>query len=106
MVVVIARDAAVEREKGRRPRLTAAARVELVAGVRWVDRAIIGDPPKRYFSVIRRWKPDVIVIGYDQTCNVPAFRKILQSLGLSATRVVRLKAYKGDRYHTRKLNGK
>ena len=106
MVVVIARDAAVEREKGRRPRLTAAARVELVAGVRWVDRVIIGDPPKRYFSVIRRWKPDVIVVGYDQVCDIPAFQKTLSSLGLTETRVVRLKAYKGDRYHARKLNGK
>lgn len=103
LVVVVTRDDAAEREKGRRPRLTAKERIELVSGVRWVDRAVIGDPRGRYFSVIRRLKPDVIAVGYDQPCDVPAFRKTLRSLGLPRTRIARLKEHKGHRYHSSRL---
>ncbi|MDP3770935.1 MAG: adenylyltransferase/cytidyltransferase family protein [bacterium] len=100
LIVVVTRDDAAEREKGRRPRLTVRERMGLVAGVRWVDRVVIGDPPHRYFSVLRLLKPDVIALGYDQPCDIPAFRRTLASLGLPAPRVVRLRAHAGGRYHT------
>ena len=100
LVVVVTRDEVVEREKGRKPKLLAKERVTLITGVRWVDRAVIGDPPSKYFSVIRRFRPDVIAVGYDQPCNVPAFRVMLRSLGLPRTRVVRLKEHRGHRYHS------
>ncbi len=100
LVVVVTRDDVAKKEKGRRPRLTARERVELVAGVRWVDRVVIGDPPHRYFSVIRRFKPDIIALGYDQPCDLPAFRKILRSLGFTGTRVVRLRAHTGRVHHS------
>lgn len=103
LVVAITRDDVAKQEKGRRPRLSVRERMELVAGVRWVDRVVMGDPPERYFSVIRRLKPDIIALGYDQPCDIPAFRKTLRSLGLPHTRIVRLKEYKGHRYHSSRL---
>jgi len=103
LVVVVTRDDAATREKGRRPRLTARERMRLVSGVRWVDRAVIGDPPERYFAVIRRLKPNIIALGYDQPCSVSAFHETLRSLGLPKTRLERLKEYRGHRYHSRKL---
>lgn len=103
LVVVVTRDDVAKQEKGRRPRLSVRERMELVAGVRWVDRVVMGDPPQRYFSVIRRLKPDIIAIGYDQPCDVPSFRKTLTALGLPHTRIVRLKEYKGHRYHSSRL---
>lgn len=106
LVVVVTRDDAAKREKGRRTQLTTRERVGLVAGVRWVGHAVMGDPPHRYFSVLRRLKPDIIALGYDQPCDIPAFWRTLASLGLPETRVVRLKEYKGHRYHSRKFRGK
>ena len=103
LVVVVTRDAVAEREKGRRPRLTARERVRLVADIRWVDRVVLGDPPHRYFTVLRRMKPDVIALGYDQPCDISAFHTVLRSLGLPRTRIVRLKEYQGHRYHSSKL---
>lgn len=103
LVVVVARDDVAEREKGRRPRLTVRERMQLVVGVRWVDRAVIGDPPDRYFSMLRRLKPDIIALGYDQSCDVAAFRHTLTTLGLPKTRVVRLRKYADGRHHSREL---
>lgn len=103
LVVVVTRDDVAKQEKGRRPRLSVRERMALVAGVRWVDRVVMGDPPQRYFSVIRRLKPDIIALGYDQPCDISSFRKTLRSLGLPHTRIVRLKEYKGHRYHSSRL---
>ncbi|MDO8598936.1 MAG: adenylyltransferase/cytidyltransferase family protein [bacterium] len=103
LIVVVTRDDAAAREKGRRPRLTVRERMQLVSGVRWVDRAVIGDPPDRYFAVLRRLKPDIIALGYDQPCDVPAFRSTLITLGLLKTRVVRLRKYSDGRHHSRAL---
>jgi glycerol-3-phosphate cytidylyltransferase-like family protein len=77
--------------------------MRLVAAVRWVDRVVAGDPLQRYFSAIRRLKPDVIAVGHDQPCDIPAFRVTLRSLDLPHTRLVRLKEYQGHRYHSSTL---
>ena len=106
LVVVVTRDDVAEREKGRRPRLAVRERMQLVSGVRWVDRAVVGDPPDKYFTVIRRLRPDVIVVGYDQPCDIMSFRRTIQSLGLPRTRIVRLKEHKGHRYHSSALTAK
>ena len=103
LVVVVTRDAVVLREKGKHTLLTERERVELVRAVRMVDSAVLGDPPERYFSVIRRLRPAVIALGYDQRCDLPAFRATLASLGLSGTRVVRCRARQGHRLHHRLL---
>ncbi len=100
LVVVVTRDDAAELENGSRPRLTAPERVGLVAGVRWVDRAVLGDSPQRYFSVLRRLKPNTIALGYDQRCDIRAFQHTLASLGLPMTRVVRLRESRGHRLHS------
>lgn len=100
LVVVVTRDAAAEREKGRKPRIPLRERMRLVASLRVVDRVIPGDPPNRYGTCLKRLKPDTIAVGYDQRWDAVAFRKRLVALGLPKTRVVRLKAYRGSRYHS------
>ena len=63
--VVVARDATVERLKGRKPLLNEAARLEVISSVRYVYKAILGDPEDPLASV-GRVRPDVIVLGPDQ----------------------------------------
>lgn len=104
LVVVVTRDDIAEREKGRRPRILARDRVRLVAAVRMVDRVVLGDLPSTYGAVLRRLKPSIIAMGYDQRCDLPEFRARLRSLGLPTTRIIRLKEYQGHRYHSNQLN--
>lgn len=103
LTVVVTRDAAAAQEKGRLPRIPLRDRVRLVAALRVVDRAIPGDPPNRYGACLKRLKPDVIAVGYDQRWDAAAFEKRLSALGLPNTRVVRLREYGGHRYHSRML---
>lgn len=63
--VVVARDSTVERLKGRQPLLDEGARLTLVSSIRYVYKALLGDPVDPLASV-GRVRPDVIVLGPDQ----------------------------------------
>ena len=89
LVVVVARDRTVERMKGRKPINSEENRLEVVSALKPVDIAILGDEEDLYRTV-RRVKPDVIALGYDQKHNEEEMRKKLNELGMN-TKVVRLK---------------
>lgn len=79
LVVVVARDARVRREKGRAPVFRERERLALVAAMRWVDKAVLGDPAGRW-TALRRLKPAAIVLGYDQTAARPEVVRQLADL--------------------------
>lgn len=64
--VTIARDDSVHRIKGRRPLQTQEERRRLVTALRQVDQAFVGNPTD-FTRSVRRARPDVIVLGYDQS---------------------------------------
>jgi len=66
VVVVIARDETVRRKKKRSPVLDEKARREIVASIRYVDEAVLGYRPFSFSKVMRRFKPDIVLFGYDQ----------------------------------------
>lgn len=68
LVVVVATDESVERNKGRPPATGQASRVELVSSLRQVDLAIPGNRGS-IFDILTRVRPDVVALGYDQRHN-------------------------------------
>jgi cytidyltransferase-like protein len=65
LVVVIATDGSVERNKGRAPVTDQATRVGLVSSLRLVDLALPGNKGSIY-DILLRIRPDVVALGYDQ----------------------------------------
>jgi cytidyltransferase-like protein len=68
LVVVVATDESVERNKGRRPATDQASRVALVSSLRQVDLALPGNKGSIY-DILVRIKPDIVALGYDQGHN-------------------------------------
>jgi len=68
LVVVVATDESVERNKGRPAVTDQASRVELVSSLRQVDLALPGNKGSIY-DILVRIKPDVVALGYDQRHN-------------------------------------
>lgn len=68
LVVVVATDESVERNKGRPPATGQTSRVELVSSLRQVDLAIPGNKGS-IFDILTKVKPDVVALGYDQRHN-------------------------------------
>ncbi len=65
LVVVVATDESVEKNKGRAPVTDQALRVGLVSSLRQVDLALAGNKGSIY-EILLRIRPDVVALGYDQ----------------------------------------
>src|SRR3990172_4966338 len=65
LVVVVARDTTVKKEKGRKPVVNEKDRLQLVQQLRIVDNAVLGNVGDR-LKIVEKVKPDVICLGYDQ----------------------------------------
>lgn len=102
LTVVIGLDATVERLKGRPPLHTEEQRRKAVEGLNIAGEVVLGDPHD-HLRVIREKRPDVIVLGYDQTHFTERLLQDLKDIGLEATQIVRAPAYEPERWKSSKL---
>jgi len=88
LVVVVAADRTVSKNKGREPVTTQDWRVRLVAALREVDVALPGGQGSIY-DTLEKVRPDVVALGYDQTHNPVDIENEARRRGLELS-VVRL----------------
>jgi len=101
VTAVVARDANVRRTKGGRPMNGERKRLRDVR--RHVDAAILGERKVTY-RLIRRLKPDVICIGYDQRPTMSQARKILKEIGMEDVRLRKMRPFRPKVYKSSILN--
>ena len=65
LIVVVARDETVKKVKSFKPSFNERKRLRDVANCRFVDKAVLGNADDKY-AVIRKYKPNVLALGYDQ----------------------------------------
>jgi FAD synthetase len=65
LIVVVARDVNVLKIKGHEPRKSERQRLKDVSDVELVSLAVLGNIKDPY-AVIRRYRPSIIALGYDQ----------------------------------------
>ena len=92
LVVIVARDKTVEKRKGKRPIVPEEQRRVLVEALKPVDRAILGYEEMNIDAAIRRLKPDIIAVGYDQEDILEAVEKALKDYSRKI-RIVQTKRY-------------
>jgi cytidyltransferase-like protein len=90
LVVVVATDESVEKNKVRPPVTDQASRVDLVSSLRQVDLALPGNKGSIY-DILLRVRPDVVALGYDQKHSGDEIVREAARRGV-ATTVVRLGA--------------
>jgi FAD synthetase len=96
LVVVVARDKTVKEVKGRLPKCNEDGRLRAVKGLGIADRVLLGSKGDK-FGVIKRVKPGVICLGYDQKYFIRGLDKRLKRMGIKC-KVIRLEAYKPHRF--------
>ena len=101
LVVVVATDNTVRKRK-HEPITPEAMRLELVQGLKPVDRALLGREGGDIYEVVSEIKPDIITIGYDQTFEPETLENDLMSRGLKV-KVVRMPHLDHDLDGTRKI---
>jgi FAD synthetase len=93
LVVVVARDRSIKMIKGRAPAMSEDARLEIVGALKHVDEAVMGNKlakSSERYRIFKKYRPDVIVFGYDQRVDDELLQKELHSVGVNA-KIVRLK---------------
>lgn len=97
VVVVVARDANVERIKGFLPEHNEEERRAAVEALPYVDEARLGyEEWGRHLDVLEDIQPDVIVLGYDQQARLPE----------GPWEVLRMPAFKPEKYKSSLLRTK
>ena len=103
LVVVVAHDDTVRNQK-HEPITTHDLRCRMVAGLKRVDWAVVGNPPTSpIFDILDDIKPDIIALGYDQKHSVDAIREGLDAHEHSDIKVVRVEGLSDDLDGTRKI---
>ena len=97
LIVVVARDSTVKKEKGKMPLVREDDRVELVRHIDIVDRAVLGNK-KDKLRIVEQVKPDVICLGYDHRVDVVRLKKELSERGLNGVRIKKMKPYRPMSY--------
>ena len=92
LTVIVARDANVKHKP--KPIIPEEQRRRMVAALRCVDHAILGDTTDM-FRPIGEIRPDIITIGFNQHFNESNLQEQLAARGLSAT-IVRIGKYGDD----------
>jgi cytidyltransferase-like protein len=98
LIVVIGRDKNVRIIKGKLPKNSENDRLKRVRKSGLADKAILGNLRDKY-AVIRKHKPDLIALGYDQRSFVEGLAKKFKKI-----KIVRLKPFKPSIYKSSKLS--
>ncbi|HSD12363.1 MAG TPA: adenylyltransferase/cytidyltransferase family protein [Patescibacteria group bacterium] len=101
VTAVVTRDAKVLREKGRRPAFSERERLAMVAALKHVERAVLGDKWARW-SVVERLAPDVICVGHDQDARHPKFLAQASRLPMRP-KIVRIAGHRPRKYSSTRL---
>jgi len=91
LMVIIARDETVKKIKGNAPVHNENERLKNVKASGIADKVILGYKDDKY-KVLKKFRPDVIALGYDQFVFTQRLEKTLIDLKLNAT-IVRLMPY-------------
>lgn len=95
LIVVIARDSVVRKMKGVAPEWNQNKRARAVQTTGLATRVVLGDAREGSYAVIKRHKPDVICLGYDQTRLKKDLSNRFPKIPLYT-----LRPYKADIFHT------
>jgi FAD synthetase len=95
LLVIIARDSTVEKNKGRKPIMPENQRRALVESLKVVDEAVLGFEEFDIGDVIERIKPDVIALGYDQADMEKCVQEYVDKHKLNV-KVVRIGKFEED----------
>jgi FAD synthetase len=106
LIVVVARDQSIKKSKGARPAQGETERLKIVTNEKVVDEATLGYLYD-HFKIIKKYRPEVICLGYDQKMAIKELKERLAKFNLTPE-IFRLAAYQPEIYKSsiiKKQNG-
>ena len=95
LIVIIALDKIIEKERGAPPVFPQEQRRRLVEALGIVDRAMIGLDTEDHAEIVIQTRPDIVALGYDQYTDLEKLKKRIIEAGIH-TKIVRLEKMTAD----------
>jgi len=103
LTVIVAHDDTVRMRK-HEPVTSQDLRQKMVAGLKPVDHAMVGNPPTvPMYDILPVVEPDIIALGYDQEHAETTIRSGLDERGFANIKLVRVEGLTEDLDGTRKI---
>lgn len=99
LIVVVARDSSISLLKKRQSVFSEKDRLKMISSLKIVDKAVLGNKirnPEERLKIIKRYKPDLIVFGYDQRIAPEEVSMWLRQNDINAI-VVRIRSVADER---------
>lgn len=103
LMAAVAQDSVVKKLKCRPPRKPLGERLTGLRASGLIDEAVAGDTTLGSWSAVKKYKPDIIALGYDQTELEKELRAYIKRGNLLIT-LVRLPAHRPVTNHSSLLN--
>lgn len=101
LIVIVARDKTVLRIKKQRTVNSEQERLNILKNSNLADEVALGNLKDKY-TVIIKFRPDVIALGYDQKVDLQELKSKLEEFNLKS-KIIRLKSHKPEIYKSSKL---
>ncbi|TFF92501.1 FAD synthase [Candidatus Thorarchaeota archaeon] len=95
LIVVVALDRTIKRERGAQPVFPQEQRRRIVQALDVVNEAVLGYDTDDHTKIVRKLKPDIVALGYDQRTDIDALQRLFDRENLN-TRIVRLEKRDAD----------
>lgn len=96
VIAVVSRDQTAKKVKGKFPDNSEKTRLSNLKKTKLVDEVVLGDLEDKY-KIIKKIKPDIIALGYDQFVFTQKLQQIIVQNKYS-TEIIRLKPYHPEIY--------
>ncbi len=100
VVAIVARDSAVLKIKKNKTRHGERLRLAAVRRVPEISRAFLGDKIQGSYTALKKIRPSVVCLGYDQRALEADLRARMKTGGLPSTKIVQLKAHHPKKFKT------
>ena len=103
LIVVVARDSSVKKLKNKIPVHNEKERLLMIKKEPLVHLAVLGDSRLGSYDVIKKYKPDLICLGYDQKYLEKDLKQRMEEKKIPLVSLIVLDSYEPDRFHTKLL---
>ena len=104
LIAVVSPDESVEDLKGKVPVNILADRIAHVETEDDVDKAVVGDLEKGSWGVVKKFRPDIIAVGYDQKEMKKNLENSIEDFNWFIE-IETVSAHKPEKYHSSIING-
>lgn len=106
LMVIVAPDDIVKVLKGKYPKHNQKQRIEDLSKIKEIDSVFLGDQEMGSYNVLRKIKPDIIFLGYDQQELYQNLKEMINNKNLEEVEIIfNNSAYQPEIFHSSIIAG-